>query len=102
MGKKTNPHTGSKLSDFFEGEGLEAEVSARAAKRTFIYQLERRMIATKANKNKVRKALGSPTTTTRIFDEDYTALSLDTMSKAANAVGCELQIALVPRKVAKR
>lgn len=98
MKKKKNIHTGSHFSDFLESEGLEAEVSARATKRTFIHQLEKRMIKAKANKNKVRKALGSPTTTTRVFDEGYTALSLDTMSKAASAVGCELQIALVPLK----
>ena len=96
--KKKNIHTGSRFSDFLESEGLEAEVSARATKRTFIHQLEKRMIKAKANKNKLRKALGSPTTTTRVFDEGYTALSLDTMSKAASAVGCELQIALVPLK----
>lgn len=98
MSKKRNPHSGSSFSDFLEDTGLEAEVSARATKRTFIHQLEKRMIKAKANKSKVRKALGSPTTTTRVFDEAYTALSLDTMSKAASAVGCELQIALVPLK----
>ena len=101
MRKKSNPHTGSSFSDFLESEGLEAEVSARAAKRTFVHQLEKRMVAAKLNKNKVRKALGSPTTTTRIFDEEYTSSSLDTLTKAASAVGCELQIALVPRKLAK-
>jgi hypothetical protein len=101
MGKKNNKYSGSSFNDFLENEGLEAEVAARAAKRTFIFQLEKQMLAAKANKNKVRKALGSPTTTTRIFDEDYTSLSLDTMSKAASAVGCELQIELIPRKIAK-
>lgn len=101
MRKKNNLHTGSSFSDFLESEGLEAEVSARAAKRTFVHQLEKRMTATKINKSKVRKVLGSPTTTTRIFDEDYTSSSLETMTRAANAVGCELQISLVPRKLAK-
>ncbi len=101
MRKKSNPHTGSSFSDFLENEGLETEVSARAAKKTFVYQLEKRMVAKKINKNKVRKALGSPTTTTRIFDEDYTSSSLDTMTKAAKAVGCELQISLIPKKLAK-
>ena len=101
MRKKSNPHTGSNFRDFLEHEGIEAEVSARAAKRTFVHQLEKRMIATKTNKNKVRKALGSPTTTTRIFDEEYISSSLETMTKAAVAVGCELQISLVPRKHVK-
>lgn len=98
---KKNLHSGSSFTDFLESEGLEAEVSARATKRTFIHQLEKRMTLAKATKSKLRKIFGSPTTTSRVFDEEYTALSLDTMSKAASAVGCELQIALVPRKLAK-
>lgn len=98
---KKNAHTGSDFSDFLEEQGLEAEVSARAAKRTFVHQIEQQMKKTKTNKNKIRKLLGSPTTTSRVFDEDYTTLSLDTMSKAASAIGCELRLALVPRKLAK-
>ncbi len=101
MRKKSNPNTGSSFNDFLKKEGIEVEVAARAAKKTFVYQLEKRMIATKTNKNKVRKALGSPTTTTRVFDEDYTSSSLDTLTKAASVVGCELHISLVPRKIAK-
>ncbi len=101
MGLKKNVNTGSSFSDFLEAEELEAEVAARATKRTFVHQLEKRMTKAKATKSKLRKIFGSPTTTTRVFDEDYTALSLDTMSKAASAVGCELQIALVPRKLAR-
>lgn len=101
MSQKKNTHTGSSFSDFLEEEGLEAQVAARATKRTFIHQLEKRMTATKSTKGKLRKVFGSPTTTTRVFDEDYTSLSLDTMTKAASAVGCDLQIQLVPRKLAK-
>ena len=101
MGLKKNMHTGSSFANFLEEEGLEAEVAAKAAKRTFVHQLEKRMTKANATKSKLRKIFGSPTTTTRVFDEEYTALSLDTMSKAAFAVGCDLQIALVPRKLAK-
>ena len=101
MSEKKNKHTGSSFSDFLESEGLETEVAARATKRTFVYQLEKQMTKAKATKNKLRKIFGSPTTTTRVFDEEYTALSLDTMTKAASAVGCDLQISLVPRKLAK-
>ncbi len=84
MRKKSDPHTGSSFNNFLENEGLDAEVSARATKKTFIHQLEKRMVTTKANKNKIRKALGSPNTTSRVFDEDCTSLSLDTMTKAAS------------------
>ena len=98
---KKNQHTGSDFNDFLESEGLDADVSARAAKRTFVYQLEKQLIKTKSNKNKIRKLLGSPTTTTRVFDEDYISLSLDTMARAATALGCDLKVALIPRKLAK-
>ncbi len=67
---KKNVHTGSNFSDFLEDQGLDAEVSARAAKRTFIHQIEQQMKKTKTNKNQIRKILGSPTTTSRVFDED--------------------------------
>lgn len=98
---KKNQHTGSDFNDFLESEGLDSDVSALAAKKTFVYQLEKQMIKAKSNKNKIRKFLGSPTTTTRVFDEDYVALSLDTMARAATAIGCDLKVALVPRKLAK-
>ncbi len=98
---KKNPHTGSDFNDFLESEGLDADASARAAKRTFVHQLEMQLTKTKSNKNKIRKILGSPTTTTRVFDQDYISLSLDTMARAATALGCDLRVALVPRKLAK-
>ncbi len=101
MKAKRNTHTGSSFSAFLADEGLETEVSARAAKRTFIYQLEKQMNRRHAKKNVLRRFFGSPTTTQRVFDEGYTALSLDTMTRAASAVGCDLQIALVPKKIAK-
>ena len=98
---KKNIHTGSDFNDFLEEQGLDAEVSARAAKRTFVHQIELQMKKNKINKNKIRTILGSPTTTSRVFDEQYTTLSLETMSKAASAIGCELRLSLVPRKLAK-
>jgi antitoxin HicB len=101
MSHKKNIHTGSSFADFLEDEELEAEVSARATKKAFVHQLEKRMAKSKSTKSKLRKIFGSPTTTSRVFDEEYTSLSLETMSKAASAVGCELQIELVPRKIAK-
>lgn len=101
MSQKKNSHTGSSFSDLLEEEDLNAQVAARATKRTFIHQLEKRMTATKYTKGKLRKVFGSPTTTTRVFDEEFTSLSLDIMTKGASAIDCDLQIQLVPRKLAK-
>ena len=70
MKAKKNPHTGSSFSEFLEDEGLESEVSARAAKRTFVHQLEKQMTRKHAKKNVLRQLFGSPTTTKRVLDEE--------------------------------
>lgn len=100
MKTKKNFHTGSSFNDFLEEEGLEAEVQARAVKRTFVHQLEKQIAKKKRPKGFLRRIFGSPTTAGRVLDEEYTSLSLETMSKAASALGCELQISLVNKKSA--
>lgn len=91
-----NKHVGSSFDSFLEEEGLEMEVAAKAAKRTFVHELEQKMVKKKTNKNAIRKALKSPTTTERLFS-DNVGVSLETMSRAASVVGCELEIRLVPK-----
>ena len=98
MAKAKHKHEGPSFDSFLEDEGLNVEVAARVAKRTFVHQLEMRMVATKVKKSKLREALGSPTTATRVLNEDYTSLSLDTMTKAASVVGCELKFYMSPIK----
>ncbi len=100
MRARKNLHTGSDFADFLAEEGLEAEVAARAAKRTFVHQLEKQIAKKKKPKGFLRSLFGSPTTAGRVLDEEYTSLSLDTMSKAASALGCELQVSLVSKKSA--
>lgn len=92
-----NKYTGSSFDDFLREEGIETEVGARAAKRTFSYQLERQMKRAHKKKNHLRIALGSPTTAERLFN-DHTGISLETMAKAASVVGCDLRIHLVAKE----
>ena len=97
-----NKFAGASFDDFLREEGIEVDVAARAAKRTFSYQLERQMKRAHKKKNHLRLALGSPTTTERLFN-DHTGISLETMAKAASIVGCELRIHLVkPEKRNRR
>lgn len=91
-----NKFAGSSFDEFLKEEGIEGEVSARAAKRTFSHQLEKQMKRVHKRKNHLRVALGSPTTAERLFN-DHTGISLETMAKAASVVGCDLQIHLVAR-----
>ncbi len=96
-----NKHLGSAFDDFLKEEGLEEEVSARNAKRTFVHELEKQIKRLHKNKNSFRKVFKSPSTTERVFS-DHTGVSLDTLSKAADIVDCNLQISLVPRHKAKK
>ena len=92
-----NKYSGSSFDAFLKSEGLEGEVAAKAAKRTFAHQLEKQMAKAGKKKIHLRSALGSPTTTERLFN-DHTGISLQTMSKAADVVGCDVEIKLVARK----
>ena len=91
-----NKHVGGSFEDFLEKEGLGAEVAARAAKRTFSHQLQERMKERHVRKSYFRSALGSPSTTERLFN-DHVGISLETMVRAAGFLGCDLQINLVER-----
>ncbi|OQW48506.1 MAG: hypothetical protein A4S09_04830 [Proteobacteria bacterium SG_bin7] len=95
-----NKLTGSSFDDFLAEENLETEVAAKAAKRTFVHQLEKQIKRKKVKKNAFRKAFHSPTTTNRVFD-DHVGVSLQTLSKAASIVDCDIAISLIPR-VAKK
>lgn len=92
-----NKYAGSSFDSFLTEQGIEADVAARAAKKTFVHELQKKMEKKHANKNLLRKALKSPTTTERLFN-DHTGISLETMAKAATVLDCELEIRLVPKK----
>ena len=94
---KASRHTGSAFDSFLESEGIFGEVAARAAKRTFVHELERMMKENDVKKTSFRKALKSPTTASRVFD-DHTGISLFTLVAAAQVVGCEIALRLVPKK----
>lgn len=91
-----NRHQGTAFDEFLREEGIESEVAARATKRTFSHQLEEKMQKKHKKKIHLRKALGSPTTTERLFSE-HTGISLETMVRAANLVDCDLHILFVDR-----
>ncbi len=95
-----NKLTGSAFDAFLAEENLETEIAAKAAKRTFVHQLEKQIKRKKVKKNAFRKAFHSPTTTNRVFD-DHVGVSLQTLSKAASIVDCDIAISLIPR-VAKK
>lgn len=90
---KSNPHAGSNFDDFLKDEGMFEEVQAKALKRALSEQIEESMQA--ANISKVRMAEMMATSRSqldRVLDPDNVSVQLDTLMKAARAVGKTVEI----------
>ena len=92
---KRNPHAGSNFDDFLKDEGMFEEVQAKALKRALAEQIEESMFA--ANISKVRMAELMATSRSqldRVLDPDNVSVQLDTLMKAARAVGKTVEITI--------
>jgi predicted XRE-type DNA-binding protein len=90
---KGNVHTGSKFDDFLKEEGIFDEVRAKALKRTLAEQLEDSMKVAKLTKLEMaRKMATSRSQLDRVLDPNNVSVQLDTLIKAARAVGKEVEI----------
>jgi len=90
---KRNVHTGSKFDDFLKNEGIFEEVQAKALKRALAEQLEESMQAAKLTKlDMARKMATSRSQLDRVLDPGNVSVQLDTLIKAARALGKEIEI----------
>jgi antitoxin HicB len=97
MKKKTkkNPHSGSSFEDFLKEDGTLEQVTATAMKRVLVWQISQAMIQQKLTKSGMaRRMKTSRAALDRLLDEGNTSVTLQTMSRAAVALGKELRIAL--------
>jgi hypothetical protein len=95
---KTNPHRGSDFDDFLKEDGLFERVQARALKRALAEQLEDAMLS--GNLSKVLMAQRMATSRSqldRVLDPSNLSIQLDTLIKAAGAVGRTVEIRLKPQ-----
>ena len=91
--KKPNPHTGSDFDEFLVEEGLFEEVQARALKRALAEQLEEAMVAAKLTKIRMAEQMKtSRSQLDRVLDPDNVSIQLDTLIKAARALGKTVEI----------
>jgi DNA-binding Xre family transcriptional regulator len=91
-----NKHVGSSFDDFLAEEGLSAEANAIAIKRVIAWQLEEARKRRKINKADMAKRMGtSRAQLDRVLDAESPALTLDTLTKAAAAVGKRVKIELI-------
>ncbi|HEY1657750.1 MAG TPA: hypothetical protein VGG14_05355 [Candidatus Sulfotelmatobacter sp.] len=92
--KKTgrrSEHTGSTFDSFLEEEGIRDEVEAVAIKRVLAWQLQRSMKRQQKTKQALAKQLRtSRSQLDRLLDPDNVSVTLDTMSRAAKALGKRL------------
>ncbi len=93
---KRNPHLGSTFDDFLQEDGSYDEVQAIAVKRVLAFQVEEGM--KKAGLTKAEMARRMRTTRAqldRLLDPDNPSTTLQTLVRAAGAVGKRLRISLV-------
>jgi DNA-binding Xre family transcriptional regulator len=91
-----NKRIGSSFDDFLAEEGLLEDANATAAKRVIAWQLAEAMKQAGITKTEMAARMHtSRAAVNRVLDENDTALTLDTLSKAAAALGCRLRFELV-------
>jgi DNA-binding Xre family transcriptional regulator len=92
--KKEN--VGSSFDSFLREEGIYEEVTAAAIKRVLARQLEAAMREGGLSKAEMaRRMRTSRAALDRLLDPEYEAVTLNTLRKAAAAVGRELRLELV-------
>jgi len=87
---------GSNFDDFLREEGVYEETQAVAIKRVLAWQLAQQM----EKKNITKTAMAARMETSRsqldrLLDPDSADVKLDTLTRAARAVNCELHLELV-------
>ncbi len=97
--KKAN-HSGSSFDSFLEEAGIKEEVEAVAIKRVLAWQLEQAMEEQKKTKQAMARELRtSRSQLDRLLDPRNVSVTLDTISRAARAVGKRLVVRIADVKV---
>ena len=93
--RKGNKHRGSSFDDFLREQAIFDAVQAAAVKRALAEAVAEAMEEAKISKVEMARRMGtSRSQLDRVLDPAYTAVQLDTLIKAASAVGRDLRISL--------
>lgn len=93
---KNNPRIGETFESFLRDEGIHDDVVSTAIKRTLALQIEHEMAAQNISKAEMaRRMKTSATQLSRLLDPDNDRVQLDTLVKAASAVGKSLAVSLI-------
>jgi len=101
--RKRMDHSGSTFDSFLEEEGIREEVEAAAIKRVLAWQLERAMQKQQKTKRAMAKQLHtSRSQLDRLLDPRNVSVTLDTITRAARALGKRVILRVADAKAAKR
>lgn len=88
-----NPYIGSNFDDFLAEEGILAEVETAAIKRVLAYQLAQEMKRSKLTRTELAiRMQTSRASVNRLLDPKNVSVTLQTMERAALAIGKKLRI----------
>jgi predicted XRE-type DNA-binding protein len=92
----STPHIGSSLDDFLKEEGLFEDATNHAVKRVLAWQVEEAMKAQGITKVEMARRMGtSRAHLNKLLDPENDKVQLDTVQRAATAVGRRVQLELV-------
>ena len=101
--RKTMDHSGSSFDSFLEQEGIREDVEAVAIKRVLAWQLEQAMQKQQKTKQAMARQLHtSRSQLDRLLDPRNVSVTLDTITRAARALGKRVIIRVADVKAAKR
>lgn len=91
----SNKNIGSDFDDFLEEEGILADTETVAVKRVIAFQVEMMMKEQKLSKTEMSRRMNtSRASLDRLLDPANRAVTLQTLDRAAHALGKRLQISL--------
>jgi DNA-binding Xre family transcriptional regulator len=94
---KNRTHRGSDFRDFLKEQGILGEVEARALKQAVSLQLDRLLKEKEITKAEMATRMKtSRAAVDRLLDASNSSVTLNTLGKAARALGRKVRIELVP------
>jgi len=101
--RKRRDFSGSTFDSFLAEHGIREEVEAVAAKRVLAWQLEQEMRRQRKTKQAMAQELQtSRSQLDRLLDPQNTAVTLDTITRAANVLGMKVVVRISTQRRARR
>jgi len=101
--KRRYDHSGSTFDSFLEEEGIREEVEALAIKRVLAWQLEQEMKRQQKTKQEMARELHtSRSQLDRLLDPRNTAVTLETITRAAKVLGKKVVFRFASERISQR